>query len=168
MNAPLRMDLITREIGHIAEQLLAVCGGDDRLYADMLEGETDINAVCSKLLAMIETEEGYRNALTEQMAVRKERRDACDARIETMKAALLKLMGAAMLPTIRLPEATLSRRDVPAKLKPIDAAAVPEQFCTVKYVPSMEKINETFNVDGALPNWLSVEPKRQSLSIRRK
>lgn len=165
--APIRVDLVTREIAQIAEQLLALCGGDDRLYADMLEGETDINSACSKILEMIETEEGHFQALTDQMSKRKSRRDAAEARIETLKAALQKIMGAGMVKLIKLPEATLSLRPVPARLKIVDHDAVPEQFTTSKVSPSMEKIKETYSVDGALPNWLTVEPGRQSISIRR-
>lgn len=169
MNAqtPMRVDLVTREIAQVADQLLALCGGDDRLYADMLEGETDINAACSKLLEMIETEEGVFQALTDQMGKRKQRRDASEARIETMKAAIQKIMGAGMVKTIKLPEATLSLRPVSAKLKIVDPDAVPEQFTVSTSKPSLTKINETYNVDGALPNWLTIEPERQSLSVRR-
>ena len=169
MNAPqaIRVDLVAREIRQVAEQLLALCGGDDRLYADMLSGETNIEGACSRILEMIEIEEGNAQALTDQMAKRKTRRDASEARIETLKAALQKIMGAGMVTTLRLPEATLSLRPVAAKLKIVDPEAVPEQFTVTTAKPSLEKIKETYNVEGALPNWLSVEPARQTISIRR-
>ena len=168
MNQHVRIDLVAREIAQIAEALLALCGGDDRLYADMLSGETNIEGACSKLLEMIEVEEGNVKALTEQMAARKDRRDAAEARIESFKAAIQKIMGAGMITTLRLPEATLSVRPVAAKLKIVDPSAVPEQYCSVPAPkPSLTKINETFNIDGALPNWLSVDPARQTISIRR-
>jgi hypothetical protein len=168
MNAPIRLDLIAPEIGRIAEQLLPLCGGDEILFADMVEGETDIAKVCSRILAMIEEEEGKHAALTEQMAVRKERRDRCEARTDVLKGGLLRIMKAAMLHTLKLPEATLSVGTVKAKLSVVNADAVPEQFTVTTAKPSMEKIKETYNVDGALPNWLSVDPARSSLSIRRK
>lgn len=169
MNAqtPIRVDLVAREISQVAEQLLALCGGDDRLYHDMLAGETSIEAACSKILEMIETEEGNVKALTDQMATRKLRRDASEARIETLKAALQKIMGAGMVKTLKLPEATLSVRPVAAKLKIVDAEAVPEQFTVSTPKPSLTKINESYNADGALPNWLTVEPARETISIRR-
>ncbi|WP_016744363.1 siphovirus Gp157 family protein [Rhizorhabdus wittichii] len=165
--APIRVDIVTREIAQVAEVLLVLCDGDGRLYADMLAGETDIEAACSKLLEMIEAEEGVFNALTEQMSKRKARRDAAEARIKTMKNAIQKIMSAGMIKTLKLPEATLSIRPVAASLKVVDPEAVPEEFTVSTSKPSMEKIKQTYNPDGALPNWLAVEPERQSVSIRR-
>lgn len=168
MSAPIRLDLIVPEINRIAEALLPLCAGDEILFADMVEGETDIARISSRILEMIEDEEGRAAALTEQMSVRKDRRDACEARTAILKAGLLRILKAGMLTTLKLPEATLSLRDVAAKLVINDPEAVPEQFTVTTRKPSMEKVKETYNTDGALPNWLSVEPKRASLSIRRK
>lgn len=165
--AQIRVDLVAREIGQVADQLLTLCGGDDRLYADMIDGETDIAKVCSRLLEMVEIEEGNIASLTTQMALRKERRDAAEARIDAIKEGIRKIMGAAMLPTLKLPEATIWVRPVAAKLKIVDPDAVPEQFTVTTHKPSLTKINETYNPNGALPNWLSVEPARQTISIRR-
>lgn len=164
----MRVDLTAAQVAAIRIQLLDAVGDDAQLWADTLEGQTDLFECVSALLNDIEEDEGQKAALTEQMDARKMRRDRCDVRIQAKRNAIAALMEAAGLDKLQLPEATISYRMTSPKLEINDAAAVPDEFMEVKRVPSKTRINEQFSVDGPLPNWLRADPAKPSIAIRRK
>lgn len=165
----MRIDLTLAQINGLKLHLADQFEEDERGWLDALEGETDAFELIRRLLDRLEREEGDRNALTQQMEDRKARRDRCDARIKAQRETIMAVMACANIDKLPLPEATLSVRNMPAKLSVNDNAAVPEDFCTMKPVPNMDAIKSAFTTDTeALPNWLRVEPERPSLTIRRK
>lgn len=141
---------------------------DEDLLLDMLEGETDLFEIAQKLLNANEDDEGRKAALTEQMAMRKERRDKCEARINARRNLIKDLMQSAGIDKLPLPEATISKQKVKPKLAIVDADAVPQDFCKATWKPDLDKIKGAYAIDTALPNWLTVEPERDTIVIRRK
>lgn len=154
------------KIIEIAE-LIKSQSDDEELLLDMLEGETDLFEIVRKLLEANEDDEGKKAALAEQMAARKSRRDRCDNRIASRRNIIRELMLAAGIDKLPLPEATISKQKVKAKLYIVDADAVPQEFSKATWRPDLEKIKATYDVDAALPNWLSVDPERETIVIRR-
>lgn len=140
---------------------------DEELMLDMLEGETDLFEIVRKLLNANEDDEGRKAALTEQMNVRKERRDRCDSRIAKRRDLIRELMEIAGIQKLPLPEATISRQKVKPKVVVKEADAVPHEFCKVTYKPDMEKIKREYALSPILPNWLAIEPERETVVIRR-
>jgi hypothetical protein len=167
MNAPIRIDLVTREIAQIADELRDLCVDDERLFLDMLTGESSIEDVMRALLNQEERERGIADALTVQMAERKARRDFAERRIEKVREGLLRVMKAAGLDKLQLPEATISVRPVAANLVVNDPDAVPAEYQRLKPSPDMAAIKEAFDGSDNPPNWLSIDPARQTISIRR-
>jgi hypothetical protein len=53
-------------------------------------------------------------------------------------------------------------------LKVVDPDAVPEELCRVKSEPDKTKINEAFDGEEALPNWLVRELPRDVVTARTK
>lgn len=151
-----------------AVRTMLVDDSDERLWLDSLEGETNVFELVSALLSEIEADEGLMAALTEQMAVRKQRRDRAELRISKRREAITAIMECAELDKLALPEATLSRRMTEPKLVVNDPAAVPEEYTVSVPKPSMDNIKAAFTVDGPLPNWLRVDDARPSLTVRRK
>lgn len=163
----MRLDNVIAQI-HAVRDMLAE-DDDERLLLDTIEGETDAYEVISRLLNSLEREEGMREALTAQMKTREARRDRIDNRIEAHRRAVAAVMGAIGKDKLTLPEATVSARLVAAKLFIADRDAVPDDMCEMKPTPSMAKIKAVYSSPtGALPNWLGVEPSRQSITVRRK
>lgn len=81
---------------------------DEDLRADMLEAETSLPSLMSKLVrarnereALAEGTNGYIKQLTE-------RRDRLSRSADGLKGLMLKLMATASLPKLELPEATIS------------------------------------------------------------
>ena len=140
---------------------------DEELLLDMLEGETDLFEIVTKLLNANEDDEGRKAALTEQMNVRKERRDKCDARIVKRREVIRELMEIAGVQKLPLPEATISRQKVKAKVSVKDPDAVPQELCKAIWKPDMEKIKAEYGLSPTLPNWLAIDPERETIVIRR-
>ena len=142
--------------------------GDERLLVDMVDGETDAFDLVRKLLNEIEIDEGIHAALTEQMAIRKARRDRSEARNEKRRDAIAAIMACVGIDKLPLAEATVSLRTLPAKIAINDTAAVPEEYTKPNPKPDMDAIKSAFKPGDALPNWLRLDPERPSLIVRRK
>jgi hypothetical protein len=165
----MRLDLTLQQINLVRIHLADQFDDDERGYLDCLEGETDAFEMVRKLLEGIENDAGDIASLKTQIDDRKARQSRCEARIEARREALIALMECAKIDKLPLPEATLSLRTMPASLKVNDPAAVPEEYTVPSPKPDLEKIKAAFTADSeVLPNWLRVEPKRSSLTIRRK
>lgn len=168
MNAP-RFDLTAIQVASVLDMLRAVgVDDDDRLVLDTLEGETDLFAMLSKLLEQVEEDEGNVAALKFQMESRKHRVAAAEARIARARSMIGKLMDFAQQEKIVLPEATLSRRDVPAKLEIANKDAVPRELQREKLEPDKVAIDAAYANAETLPNWLVRIPETKSITVRRK
>lgn len=168
MNAP-RFDLTTIQVAKVMDLLASIgVDDDDRLVLDTLEGETDLFAMLSKLLAQVEDDEGAVASLKEQIEARRFRIASAEARVARSRAMIGKLMDFAQQDKIVLPEATLSRRTVAAKLEIADPAAVPQDLSVVKYAPDKKRIDEVYGDAATLPNWLTRIPESKSITVRRK
>jgi hypothetical protein len=142
---------------------------DDVLLADMLEAETDLHPMLEKLLGWIEQDEGNVAALKQQIDDRTERKRRFEARIAAKRDAVTALLDCAGLDKLTLPEATLSVRQLPAKLAVTNPAAVPNEFTVQVPRPNLDAIRVHFNpADPILPNWLRLDPPKPSLTIRRR
>lgn len=163
----MRLDLTLMQIDAI-RLMLADEADDDRLLADMIEGETDAHGLVRKLLDGIEREEGDIAALAEQIDARIARKARCTARVASLRGAIGAVVRATGLPKITLPEATVSVRDGKPKLAILSDDAVPEQFQVVKRSPDKRAITAAFEDADDLPNWLSREAGSPTLTVRRK
>jgi hypothetical protein len=162
-----RYDITTIQVKAIADMLRDE--EDDILLADMLEAESDLHPMLEKLLGWIEEDEGTVANLKTQIDDRTERKRRFEARVSAKRDAVTALLDCAGLDKITLPEATLSIRQLPAKLAVTDPAAVPEEFTASVPRPNLDAIKAHFNpADPVLPNWLKVEPPRPSLTVRRR
>lgn len=168
MNAP-RFDLTAIQVANVMDMLASIgVDDDDRLVLDTLEGETDLFAMLSKLLAQVEDDEGTVATLKEQIDARKFRIASAEARIARGRSMLGRLMDFAQQDKIVLPEATLSRRLVPSKLEVANKDAVPRDMQREKLEPDAAKITEKYADADTLPNWLTRIPESKSITVRRK
>lgn len=126
---------------------------DEELRSDMLEAETSLTAVASKIvrarqerLAMAEGLNLYIKDLTE-------RRDRLARGADGLKGLLLKLMATAKLPTVPLPEATVSVRAGNTSVSITDIDALPQGFFTVetKRVPRKDALKVALEAGADVP-----------------
>jgi hypothetical protein len=135
---------------------------DEQLLLDCLEGQTNVFEMAKTLLEMIEAEEGNIEALTAQMAARKERRDRAAKRIEQYRTAIMAMMESGGIDKLPLPEATCSLRKVAPKLIVTDENLLPDELCKITRKPDMAAIRAAGNVAGT-----AFDNGGVSLTIRR-
>lgn len=164
MNAQIQMAEIARAVEFLAPH----CDGDEQLFLDMLEGETDLLGIVNRLHNQRMNDEAMVLGIKARQQDLKERCQRKEARAEAIKVLIGKFLRAARLPKLELPEATYSVRDGKPKLIINDPAAVPAEFQRMKPEPDKTAINEAFADVDALPNWLTLEPARDVVSVRTK
>lgn len=160
--------LALAEIARIAEQLAILCDDDERLFIDMMEGETDLYRIVGKLHDQIARDGELIEGIATRQADLAERKRRLTDRQTATKAAVGQFLRAANLAKIELPEATYSVRDGKPKLVVLDPAAVPAEFQRMKPETDKTAINEAFADADALPNWLAREPARDVVTARTK
>lgn len=126
---------------------------DADLRSDMLEAETSLPAVASRIvrarqerLAMAEGLNLYIKDLTE-------RRDRLARGADGLKGLLLKLMATAKLPTLPLPEATVSIRAGANSVSITDLDELPQGFFAVetKRVPDKAALKASLEAGQKIP-----------------
>lgn len=162
----MRYDLTRQQVAAIVAMLDD--DEDEQLRADMLEGETNLYEMVSRLLEWIEEDEGAVNALAEQIDIRKVRQERAKHRIDGRREMIMALMDVAQLDKLILPEATITKRDLKPKLIVVSDDAVPDEYQVTKKSPDKKAINVAFEGAGELPNWLTREPGSRSITVRRK
>lgn len=137
---------------------------DNELRADMLEGETDYHAVLARLVA----QEREADSLAKGTAERIRDIQGRKARYERKKAAVRELMHrllkAAGLPKVTLPEATVSIGRKAAAVEITDEDALPDNVVRITREPNKTAIKEALAL-GDVPGARMGEVGEQ-LSVR--
>ena len=111
------------QIDEIEKQIALLClefpemYDDETLRADMLEGQTDAFAVLALLTERIREEESLEAAIAFRLSDLKVRKERGARRGEGYRTLALRIMHAAHLNKVTLPEATLSIRTVAPKVE---------------------------------------------------
>lgn len=161
-------DILRAEIARTAEYLAPYCDGDEQLFLDMLEGETDLFRIVGRIHEQTARDDEMLVGIAAREANLKERKQRIGERVKASKAVIGKFLRAAQLARLELPEVTYSVRDGKPSLVVTDADAVPDEYRRVKSEPDKTAINETFAQVEALPNWLVREPARDVVTARTK
>ena len=161
----MRVDLTKIQVAAIVTMLDDAGESDDVvLRADMLEAETDLYVIATRILDAIEAEEGNIEALKEQASVRAARKKAAEHRLGTYRTMLTGLMETARLEKLVLPEATVSLREVAPKRIVTNPDALPDEFCTLIRKPDLAAIKAA----ESMPDGVAMDNGGQSITIRRK
>jgi phage host-nuclease inhibitor protein Gam len=108
---------------------------DDELRRDVLEGETNLDAILSRIVAKIRESAAFVDALKAQKDQLSERQERFKRRGEAMRSLAFRLMDAAKTRKMELPEATLSIRATPQSVQITDENAVPDAYTkTVRHI----------------------------------
>jgi hypothetical protein len=128
---------------------------DDELRADTMEGEVGLNDFIGRVLRQMQDRRIMVEGIDALMEEYTARRDRAVRTIDGYRAVILKLMLAAELAKIELPEATVSTRKVAPKVVIDDEAAIPDICKTQKVVESIDKafikrcLDDGMNIPGA-------------------
>lgn len=161
-------ELMRAEIARIAGELAPMCGEDETLFADMIEGETDLHHIVQYMHDQRMRDEEMLAGIAERKADLLAREKRIKDRSAKWKAEIGKFLRVAKLAKLELPEVTYSVREGKSRLVVVDADAVPDNCTTLVRKPVMAAINDEYGAADKLPNWLVREPASDIVTGRTK
>jgi sugar-specific transcriptional regulator TrmB len=115
---------------------------DDETWLLALESETNVEELLTQIVRQIEDTKALVVGTKDRFEELKARKDRFESRVESLRALAFKLMEAADLPKLELPEATLSIRSVPPSVMITDEEKLPDIACKFERKPDKTKIKE--------------------------
>ena len=139
---------------------------DDEAWLATLESETDFNEILTTIVRRIEDTKALVIGTKDRFEELKSRKDRFEHRVETLRSLAFKIMQAADLAKVELPEATLSLRAGTQQLVgEADPASLSDSLCKISRDLNRTAIKEALKTGGTVPGFeLSNSPP--SLSIR--
>lgn len=138
---------------------------DDELRADMVEGCTDAFDAVARLFAESQEAALLAEALDLRIKQMRERKARLSAREDVLRAVILKIMQAAELKKVPLPEATLSVRAGTPKAVVVDEADLPDEFMRIKREVDKKALLDALKAGRAILG-ASLSNGEPSLSVR--
>ncbi|MEL4072259.1 siphovirus Gp157 family protein [Ochrobactrum sp. GPK 3] len=124
---------------------------DDELRADTIEGETDAYRVLGKILAIERDANSMALAIGERAKELAARKDRYSRRKDAMRALLLRLLKAADLNKVSLPEATVSVGKGRAGVEIVDESLLPDNVVKMKREPDKTAIKAALDAGEDVP-----------------
>lgn len=115
---------------------------DDEAWQISLESETDINDLLTNIVRQIEDAKALVIGTKDRFEELTKRKQRFEHRVEALRELAFKLMEAAGLPKLELPEATLSIRNVAPSVIITDEESLPDIACKFERKPDKAKIKE--------------------------
>lgn len=159
--------LVHRVVREIAD-LIAVypeLEEDENLRADTLEGATDINVILAKLVQEREAAYGMAEGVKVPVEDLRQRKARLERRGDGYGEAIERIMNAAGLSKVVLPNATLSITNAAPSVVVSDEAAVPDHFWRVKREIDKPAINAAVKAGEEIPG-VSVSNGATRLTVR--
>jgi hypothetical protein len=138
---------------------------DDEAWLATLESETDFNDLLTNIVRRIEDTKALVIGTKDRFEELKARKDRFEQRVESLRSLAFKLMAAAELAKVDLPEATLSLRAGTQQLVgDADPKELPDDLCTISRALNRKAIKERLQLAPVPGFELSNGPP--SLTIR--
>lgn len=115
---------------------------DDETWLLALESETNVEELLTQIVRQIEDTKALVVGTKDRFEELKARKDRFESRVESLRSLAFKLMEAAELPKLELPEATLSIRSIPPSVMITDEEKLPDIACKFERKPDKTKIKE--------------------------
>lgn len=140
---------------------------DEQLRADMIEGETNLNEFLRDMEAKRRDAAAMAGAIATTITDLEQRLARLERREQAMRRLMHKLMEAADLKKIELPEATLSIRNGTPKVIITDETLIPEILCRIKREPDKQRIGQLLK-EGSPVQGAELSNAEPNLTIRTK
>jgi hypothetical protein len=124
---------------------------DEQLRLDMLEGSTDLVEFMRKLETARQNACAMSDAIATLIKNWQLRKETFDRRDEAMRNLMLRLLQAAHLKKLEMPEATLSVRLGVPRVVIVDETEIPDEFCRIKKEPDKTKIKAALSEFKPVP-----------------
>lgn len=157
-------EIVRQQIANLLHQYPELAEDED-LRLDMIEAETDANSLFSAIVAQIIEADKSAMGLAAYERKFKERRTRMEHRIEKLRELGFKIMEAADIRKVELPEATLSIRNGTQQVVITDESRLPDKFVRVERSPRKTEIKDALKSGEAIPG-AELSNGSPSLSIR--
>lgn len=137
------LDAIIRDFPELEE--------DAELRADTLEGETDLHAILGRLIGRAQDAKFMAAATAERVKELTARRQRFERNEEAMRGLIFKLMNAARLPKVQLPEATLSIGKGRDRVEITDETRLPDEYWRVSRAPDKTSLADVLKAGKDVP-----------------
>lgn len=124
---------------------------DEDLRRDVLEGETNLDAVVTRIVEAISEAEMVAEVISLRVKDMQARKGRHEQKAEVMRRLLLSLMERLELSSFTIPTATVSVRKGQPSLGILEADLIPEGFMRVKVEPDKAAIKEAMRNGVAVP-----------------
>ncbi|OAE39702.1 siphovirus Gp157 family protein [Brucella intermedia] len=138
---------------------------DDELRADTIEGETDAYRVLGKIVAIERDANSMVLAIGERARELSARKDRYTRRKDAMRALLLRLLKAADLNKVSLPEATVSVGKGRAGVEIVDESLLPDNVVKMKREPDKTAIKAALDA-GKIVKGAVLREGQPTLTVR--
>lgn len=115
---------------------------DEEAWLLSLESETDINVLLTSIVRRIEDCKALVIGTKDRAEELAARRKRFEDRIESLRNLAFKMMDAADLAKLEMPEVTLSVRNVAPSVQIVDEESLPDIACKFERKPDKAKIKE--------------------------
>lgn len=160
-------DDVLQQIREIADYVRAVDPDDDQLLADMIEAETDLDAVLDLLIEREATIADHITALGEREKTIRERKSRFNASRNAGRMVMQRLLDATGLRKIERPEATISLARVAPKVIDGPVESLADDLVRVERKPDKKAIKEALEAGADLPGW-AMSNGGETVTVRRK
>jgi nitrogen fixation/metabolism regulation signal transduction histidine kinase len=139
---------------------------DDEAWLATLESETDFNEILTTIVRRIEDTKALVIGTKDRFEELESRKKRFEHRVETLRNLAFRIMQAADLAKVELPEATLSLRAGTQQIVgEADPATLPDTLCNISRNPNRTAIKDALKTGVTVPGY-SLSNSPPSLSIR--
>lgn len=138
---------------------------DEDLRADTIEGETDAYRVLGKIVAIERDANSMIAAINERAKELSARKERYNRRKDAMRALLLRLLKAADLSKVSLPEATISIGKGRAGVEIINESLLPDNVVKLKREPDKTAIKAALDAGQEVPG-AALKVGNETITVR--
>lgn len=139
---------------------------DDETWMLAIESETDLDAVLTKIVRKIEDTKALEVGTKDRLDELRARKDRFGRKVDSLRGLAFKMMEAAGVDAMVLPEATISiRKGLPHLVGEADAASLPDELCKISRDVDRTKVKEAIKQGRDVPGF-SLSNSSPSLTIR--
>jgi Siphovirus Gp157 len=138
---------------------------DDVLRADMIEGETDVFEFLTALEHKRQDACAGMDGIATRIDALAQRSRRLDRREQSIRKMMHKILDAADLRKVELPEATISIRNTAPKVIIIEQSELPDYYIRIKKEPDKVLIGAALKAGSTIPGAVLSNPE-PTISIR--
>lgn len=164
----MRIDIETAHIERVMRSLMAEVpemADDEELRLHTLEGMANGEETLRQIVRLMAEADASASGLDATIETMKARRDRFVKQVGTYRSFIQRIMEAAEVSKVPLPEATLSLRPSPARVVISDETALPAAYLRTRTEPNKAAIKDALLADTEVPGAF-LSNGEPSLSVR--